>query len=247
MLIPPQVADPRMLARVRRGELPARYAEPWRGPFVDRIRPMLERPDVAILDVGGGRRPAIPTSWRPPGTYYAGLDVNADELAGAAPGSYDEVQVGDIGAHVPGFEQRFDLVVSSWVLEHVDDVASALENIRAYLKPGGRMVAMFSGRYAAFALLARAIPHTVRVRIMARYMNEKPDDHFRTRYDRCTFHEMSSLLSNWRSYEIVPLYRAAVYFRPWRSVERAYLAYENWLVRSERKNLAPFYVIAADR
>jgi predicted SAM-dependent methyltransferase len=37
-------------------------------------------------------------------------------------------------------EPRYDVIVSNHVLEHVRDVCSTLEKLRAHLKPGGRLV-----------------------------------------------------------------------------------------------------------
>jgi hypothetical protein len=64
--------------------LPARYGERWEAPFERRVGAVL-RPNMAILDVGSGRRPTITPSDRPAGCRYVGLDISAAELA-ARPG-----------------------------------------------------------------------------------------------------------------------------------------------------------------
>jgi SAM-dependent methyltransferase len=245
--IPLDVDDPSRFVRVHVGELPWRYAEPWTGLLVDRVRSGLESQDMTILDVGAGRKPTIPTAWRPPGTQYVGLDIDGGEIAAAAPGSYDEAQVGDIGTRIPDLEDRFDLVFSWFVLEHVANVPAAIENMRSYLKPGGQMVSMLSGTYGLFALLARVIPHSVRVRLLTRYQGVKPEERFATHHHHCTYGGLEDVLRVWSSHEIIPLYRAAGYVSRWRSVERAYLAYEDWLVRRQYVNLAPYYFIHAVR
>jgi SAM-dependent methyltransferase len=245
--IPDDVDDPSRSVRVDAGELPQRYAEPWTGLLVERVRPALESHDITILDVGAGRKPTIPIAWRPPGTQYVGLDIAGSEIAAAAPGSYDESRVGDIGTRVSDLEDRFDLIFSWFVLEHVENVPAAIENMRCYLKPGGQMVSMLSGTYGLFALLARVMPHSLRVTLLARYQGVPPEERFATRHDHCTYRSFQHMLRDWSSHEIIPLYRAAGYVSRWRSVERAYLAYENFLVRRQYLNLAPYYFIHAIR
>jgi SAM-dependent methyltransferase len=232
--------------RVEAGLLPRRYAESWVGPFFDLARPAL-RPGMSILDIGSGRRPTMPLAWRPSRSCYAGLDVSQEEIEAAGPGSYDETVVGDICSAIPELVNRFDLILSWQVLEHVRDMEAALRNIRSYLVPGGRLVALLSGSYAAFALLARVTPYSVRVRAMTRLLGLDPDTKFPTRYDRCTYRALSGLLSSWGTYEILPRYRAAGYFRFWPFLERRYLAYENWLCATERSRLATHYLISAVR
>jgi 2-polyprenyl-6-hydroxyphenyl methylase/3-demethylubiquinone-9 3-methyltransferase len=231
--------------RVRLGELPARYAEPWRGQFLDRARPAL-RPGMTILDVGSGRRPALPPEWRPPGTSYVGLDISGEELAAAQAGDYDEAIVGDIGVRIPRLVGTADLILSWQVLEHVADLGASLENMKRYLRPGGRMVAMLSGAYSAFALIARVMPYPIRVLAMERLLHMDPDAKFRTRYDRCTSRALNQLLDGWASHDVLALYRGAVYFTFSRILEGVYLRYEDALVRQDRATLATHYLVVGE-
>jgi SAM-dependent methyltransferase len=247
-MIPPIVEDVSYGARrARAGELPSRYADPWLGPFVDRLRPALTSANTTILDVGSGRRPTIPRAWRASHTHYVGLDLAREELDAAETGSYDEILVSDIGSHASELEGQFDLIVSWQVLEHVEDLGASLRNMHSYLRQGGRMVALLSGSYAIFALMSRVIPHRVNVSLMTRFLGAQPEDKFKTHYDKCSFRALDAALSEWRDHEVVPLYRGATYFSPWRPLERAYVAYEDWLVRTQRANLATHYLIVGDR
>lgn len=231
--------------RVAAGELPPRYAEPWQGPFFTMARPALQ-PGSSILDVGSGRHPTIPPDARPPGSHYVGLDASAQELAVAGPAAYDEIVVSDITRRVPDLEGAFDLVMSWQVLEHVESMTAALENTRAYLRPHGRMVAQISGTFAAYALLSRVIPHPVSSRLMQRLMGASAGEKFPTRYDRCHASALEPLLAEWRDHGILPRFKGGAYFRFFRPLERAYLAYENWAERSGKANLATHYVVWAE-
>jgi SAM-dependent methyltransferase len=230
--------------RVAAGELPERYAEPWGRPFFEAAKPAL-RDGASVLDVGAGRSPVLPPAARPPSCEYVGLDVSASELAAAGPGSYDECITGDISVCQDDLAGRFDLLLSWQVLEHVASTAAALENMRAYLKPGGRMVAQLSGRYAVFSLLARAIPYRTSQYLMKRLLGADPETKFPTRYDACHERALERLLQPWESHGVVPRYKGAGYFRFSRMLERTYLTYENWIARSGRSELATHYVVWA--
>src|SRR5207237_5367447 len=133
-----------------------RYDQPWATEFWDGLNRALDA-GAAVLDVGSGRRPTIPPTDRPAGVHYAGLDVSADELALAPSGSYDETVVSPAEQRVPHLVGRFDLIVSWGVFEHLRDLPPAAANFRAYLKPGGTLVAFLAGRYAAYAIANRII------------------------------------------------------------------------------------------
>ena len=72
-----------------------RYQEPWLQAW-DEIVAREMRPGIQILDVGSGRRPAIPPEQRPPNCTYVGLDLSMDELKAAPRGSYDEMVASDV-------------------------------------------------------------------------------------------------------------------------------------------------------
>lgn len=232
---------------VRAGRLPARYAYRLQDVFMERLLPLLAS-DVSILDVGSGRSPTLAPSRRPAGCRYVGLDVSEHEMLSAAPGAYDTGLVHDITQPLPIPEsERFDVVVSWQVLEHVARLDAALENLRNVLRPGGTMVAQLSGSYAAFALLARVMPHRVRVRAMARFLGHNEEEKFPTRYDRCHASALEEMLAPWTEARIVPFYRGATYFGMCRPLQRAYLLYEGAIEKRGVRNLATHYLLVARR
>ncbi len=233
-------------SRVERGQLPERYAEDWFAPFLASAAPAL-MPGAKILDVGSGRRPTLEPARRPPAARYVGFDVSASELLVAPTGSYDEIFSGDIARPYRNLNTQFDLVLCWQVLEHVSPLASALTNMRHYLRPGGRMVAQVSGSFAAFALLGRIMPHRLRVTAMSVLLGADPDSKFPTRYDQCYASALGRLLGTWQSHEVVPRFRGANYFSFSRALELAYLSYENWAHDTQRANLATHYLIVATR
>jgi SAM-dependent methyltransferase len=223
-----------------------RYRENWFGPFREAIQPEL-RPNVVVIDVGGGRTPAIPRSNLPPGATYIGLDLSGAELSAAPPGSYDRIVVADVTNLEPALRGCADLVVSFQVLEHVAPIEDAFENIQSYLRPGGLFVAQLSGGRSAFALINRAIPHRLARLLMQRLLHRDPETVFPARYDRCTYSAISKMLERWRSFRIVPRYIGANYFRFAPPIQALYLRIEDLLARGDHRDLATHYLVIARR
>ena len=135
-------------AAALRGQLPPRYAEQWRAPYDDRVSACLHD-GIRVLDVGAGWKPSVARADRPADCWYVGLDMSIDELQRAPEGSYSALVVSDIcHERIPRLEGYFDLVISCQVLEHIRPLPPAVANLRAYLRPGGRLVAFFSGAFS---------------------------------------------------------------------------------------------------
>jgi SAM-dependent methyltransferase len=230
---------------VRAGRLPARYDHRLQDVFLEQVDRHL-RPGVRILDIGSGRAPTIPPHDRPAGCRYVGTDIDPEELAAAPAGSYDLEIAADATRPLP-IDERFDLILSWQVLEHVDSMADTLNAFRAALDEGGTLVAQLSGSRAAFALLARALPHRLRVLAMTRLLGHVEEEKFPTRYDACTDKQLRALLSGWSKVEIIPFYRGGSYFLFSDPVLKAYLAYENRVAARDLRGLATHYLIVATR
>jgi SAM-dependent methyltransferase len=241
----PTIRDepPVELEDVRAGRLPERYGYQMQSVLLERLEPLLV-PGVAILDVGAGRSPTIAREQRPAGCRYVGLDISAQELDQAEPRAYDEKIVQDVGRPLI-VERPFDIVISWQVLEHVHELDRAFENLRLALRPGGTLLAQLSGSYAAFALLARVMPHRLRVWAMTRFLGHPEELKFPTHYDRCYSRALRAMLSSWSSVEIVSFYRGAGYFGAFRPLQVAYLAYEAAIERRALENLATHYLVVA--
>lgn len=229
----------------RGARLPARYGEPWYEQFVSHAQRSLV-PGVRILDVGSGRKPALAPERRPEGCFYAGLDLSRAELQSAPEGSYDAMIEGDATRPLSQLHDRFDLILSWQVLEHVKPLDAALEHLRSYLRPGGRMVAQLSGGFSVFGLINRAIPPPVAVWTLRNLIGRDPETVFPAYYDRCYYKPLVEMLEPWSRAEVYPLFRGAIYFRFSHAIQAAYLVYENWAVRGERRNSATHYLLVAE-
>jgi SAM-dependent methyltransferase len=234
--------------REARVPLPARYATAWRPMYEDAIRDRLT-PGATVLDIGAGRHPSLPAAERRD-ARWVGLDISEDELRRAPDGAYQDRVVADLTERVPGLSGTVDLAVSWQVLEHVKPLGRALDNVYAYLKPGGEFVALFSGGFSAFGIVNRVLPDRVGHTVVSKVMRRPADGlHpvFPAYYDRCHASALRRMFTGWSEVSIQPQYRGAVYFHFSSLLQRTYLAYESAAERRGLENLATHYFVVARR
>jgi SAM-dependent methyltransferase len=217
-------------------QLPERYSHGWIDLFESHIEPRL-KPKVRILDVGSGRRPAFMPDQRPNGCEYVGLDLSLSELQRAPAGSYDEIIAADISQPIESLRDRFDLIVSWQVFEHVAPLDVAVANVWSYLLPDGQMVAMLSGLFSLFGVVNKVTPTHFGPWILRHMTGRDPETVFPAYYDRCYYSALVKLFGNWSAVDVLPQYQGASYFRWSRHAQGAYFIYENWAERSGHHNL----------
>ncbi|MGI8558333.1 MAG: class I SAM-dependent methyltransferase [Solirubrobacteraceae bacterium] len=227
-------------------DVSANQYHPWDADFRARIDELL-RPGMRILDVGAGRQPVLAPAQRPPRCRYSGLDMSKNELARAQSGSYDDFVVSDISVFDPSLHGTIDLIISWQVLEHVKPLEDAFANMRAYLQPGGHLVAFFSGAFSVFGLVNRVLPDRVGRPLVAWVMNRDPETVFPAPYDGCHPRALRRMLASWSDWQILPTWGGAAYLSPLPPVQRAYLWYEAWAERENHASLATHYLVTATK
>lgn len=130
--------------------------------------------DVAALDAGCGRVSQL-RAFRP----RIGRLVGADIHAPAAPLPHlDEFATVDLcgtdDAFAPG---AFDVVLSSFTLEHFAQPDAALGNIHRWLRPGGTLVATTVNRRHPFVGAYLGIPDALRRRLQPLVKSTAADAH----------------------------------------------------------------------
>ena len=88
-----------------------------------------ERGKYRLLDVGSGVKPYAPW-FAPYVSEHVGLDIESNP---------DAELHGTIEA-IPVEDASFDMVICTQVLEHCDDPAQAVRELRRVVKPGGRVL-----------------------------------------------------------------------------------------------------------
>jgi SAM-dependent methyltransferase len=176
------------------------------------------------------------------------MDVSAAELERASASAYDGTVLADAGVRQRDLEGRFDLVLSVFVFEHLDPLDAAVANLRAYLRPGGVLIAQFSGAFAYFSLLNRALPERAKERLVERFTGRPSDDVFPARYHHCWAGALRRrVFADWSQLIVVPLFLGVDYVRRWPRLSALYLAYEEWAYRGGHENLATHYLVTAQR
>jgi len=97
----------------------------------------------SVCDVGGGANPVLSLAdIERLGVRYLVADVSAPELD-KTPRGYDTYHIEVGGSTIDLGGERFDLVVSKFVAEHLADPAAFHAGVRAALRPGGRAAHYF--------------------------------------------------------------------------------------------------------
>src|SRR5919106_694609 len=108
-------------------------------------------------------------------------------------------------------------------MEHIKALAPAVENVRSYLRPGGRLLAQVPGTFSPFSLLNRALSSSVARLILKRTQDRDAESVFPAYYDRCWHGGLIRLFGrSWSQLEVRPLYTGAGYVRFSRILTAAY-------------------------
>jgi SAM-dependent methyltransferase len=129
---------------------------------------------VVALDAGCGRMSHLRT-------FRGRIDrlVGADIHEPAQPLTHlDEFAIVDLCGPADGFpEASFDVVLSSFTLEHFADPPAALANIRRWLRPGGTLVATTVNRRHPFVEAYLSVPAGPRSKVQALVKASAADAH----------------------------------------------------------------------
>jgi len=121
--------------------------------------------DARVLDAGCGPGHHIRIV-APAARQVVGLDLNAHELARAAVGDFDNVDIveGDLARWQP--DEPFDVIYSIGVIDHTDDPDASMAHLASLLAPGGLLIAwVWSEEGNAFM---RKVVEPLRARLLAR-------------------------------------------------------------------------------
>ena len=118
--------------------------------------------EVAALDAGCGRVSALRT-FRPRIGRLIGADIHAPE---SPLPHLDDFAIVDVCREPDGFAPgAFDLVLSSFTLEHFADPLAALANIRRWIRPGGSLLITTVNRRHPFVAAYLGLPDGARRRL----------------------------------------------------------------------------------
>lgn len=126
---------------------------------------------LRILEAGCGRR----WPFKLDGVHYelTGVDADADALESRRTQDLDHAILGDLRTvELPA--ETFDVIYSSFVLEHVLGAQVVLENFVRWLRPGGYLILAFPDRDSVYGFFTRITPFWVHV-AYKRYFMGRPN------------------------------------------------------------------------
>jgi len=137
-----------------------------------------------LLDLGGGRRCIYAASADAAQLRLVAVDISAEELA--LNHDVDETCVANIADSLPFATASVDLILSRTLLEHVQGVRPAAENMARVLRPGATALHLVPGRYSLFGTAARLLPFHLLLRLLhfvAPHFRGQVE--FEVEYDQC--------------------------------------------------------------
>lgn len=109
-----------------------------------------------------------------------GCDVDDAVLRNAF---LDHAEVVDPNAALPYVDNQFDIVISRYVFEHIEDVDHVARELLRVVKPGGLIAAVTPNKYGYIAFGATLLPNRMHVKLLNRVQPwRKSEDVFPTRY-----------------------------------------------------------------
>lgn len=158
--------------------------------FYSRLQAVLPE-EATVLDVGCGRgRSAEDASayrrqlqnLQGPKRQVIGIDV---DFAAASNPNLDQFRLIESVDVWPVEDASVDLLVSDYVLEHVDDPQTFFREVDRVLRPGGTVCLRTPNRWSYIAAVAQLVPNRLHARVTAKAQDGRAEqDVFPTRY-RC--------------------------------------------------------------
>jgi SAM-dependent methyltransferase len=202
-----------------------------------------------VLDLGGGRRcvyaAALPADHD---LRLVAVDVSEAELA--ANRDVSETCVADVADSLPFPTQSVDLILSRALLEHIDGVPAAVQNMARVLKPGGRALHFLPSRYSLFGIAARALPFDRLLWLLHAVNRESRGQvEFEVFYDNCHPAAMERVFTRagFRDVSVDVCWAQSGYFEPIPPLFLLTSLYE-WVVRRLGvRRLASYMIVSATR
>lgn len=157
--------------------------------FYTQIAALL-RPEFRVLDYGAGRGEQIaddPSPYRRALQNFQGrcAHVEGCDVAPAVLTNpyLDHAEIIDPAAALPYADNSFDLIVSRYVFEHVDDPEQVSRELLRVVRPGGWICAVTPNSYGYVAIASRLVPNRRHVAALkSAQPDRKAEDVFPTRY-----------------------------------------------------------------
>jgi len=205
------------------------------------------RAEQTVADVGGGKSCPF-AKYRDPTqkTKIIAVDTSESELEQNT--DIDEKRVANVVQGLPFETEEVDLIVSRSVLEHLENLDEFVANSTKSLKKGGYFIHLFPSKYAPFALINQALPHTFSKRVVDFFRPEnKGICGFPALYRDCYYSALRRLLKK-HNLDIVDIhvsYYQSLYFSFFAPLFLISALYELLIQTLGAKNLCAYILVIA--
>lgn len=207
------------------------------------------RPGATVVDVGGGRTCSFVAHLGPDKSVRVlAVDVSPEELR--ANTSVDATYVANVADRLPFADAEVDMLVSRTVLEHVDDVTSAVQEMSRVLSPGSVSIHLLPCRYALFAIVARVLPFWLAKGVLHGLVPaSRRVVEFDVHYDRCHPRAIKQLFTDagFQRVEVECTWDQAAYFHALFPAFLLVLAYQRLAEALQLTLLASYVIVRAQR
>jgi len=132
----------------------------------------------AVLDVGCGH-----ADWLIPELAPARLTIGVDpDVAALERNRMVRLRVAAVAERLPFSDGVFDVIVSAWVFEHIEQPAEVLAELYRVLRPGGRLVFLTPNAWNYNIWLIRLIPNRLHDVFTRRLYDREEFDTYPVRY-----------------------------------------------------------------
>lgn len=97
---------------------------------------------------------------------------------------------------IPFPSNFFDLAVSAWVIEHINDPPGVFLDIHRVLKPGGKLIFLTPNSWNYITWINRIIPNRMHDLLTRRLYNREEKDTYPVRYKMNSIVKIESILSS---------------------------------------------------
>lgn len=136
------------------------------------------RPDARVLDLGCGRGGVLEQLGEAV-SHPVGFDPDLESLREYRLSGMPRAQA--YADKLPLYDGSIDLIVCSWVLEHVDDPGQVFAEVKRVLRPGGCMIFLTPNATSLVVVLNRALRHWQQILVPQLYGRAETDT-FPVRY-----------------------------------------------------------------
>lgn len=143
------------------------------------------RPNITVLEIGGGANPCLTEAQvKDYHIDFTVMDISATELKKSQK-TYFKKEIGDLSEKP--LNQKFDLIFSKMLMEHVQNPESLHTNVLKMLNPDAKVVHFFATKFGLPSMLNLILPDTISDYIVYKLQGRDPHQNgkFKAFYKDC--------------------------------------------------------------